>query len=280
MCTSDTGLNADSDSKGTKALSCCLIGAGNVATHLGRALAGAGVEVCQVFSRRLPHAAELATQIGAQAIDSLQLLTSDADLYIVSVPDDAIGGIVAATDSNPASKTALWVHTSGSCDMSVFAGRKERFGVFYPLQTFSKNKPVDLSSLPLLLETNSEADLRMLEEVAGKLSGRVCRVNSEQRRTLHIAAVFACNFVNYLWLQSAEILNSAELDFSLLQPLLAETLDKLNDLSPGEAQTGPARRGDLGTIKRHLAMLYGNRAELYKTLSNNILQLYGHQPVH
>lgn len=249
---------------------CCIIGAGNVAWHIAQALSKS-IEIRQIFSKNIENARALASLTGSEPIDDLSSLRADADIYIISIPDDHIPEVIEGTAHI---QSGIWAHTSGSVPIDVFAGKKPRYGVFYPLQTFSKTKVVDIDSVPMLIEGSSPECAAALMELARLISSN-CRIaGSAERRQLHVAAVFACNFVNYMWIQADELLHSAGLSFDLLKPLLSETLDKLNDISPAEGQTGPARRGDFHTIEKHLAMLSADQAEVYRLLSNKIYDLY------
>ena len=247
-----------------------MIGAGNVATNLVRALAAAGVEVVQVYSRTLPHARELAATVGACASDSLDGVVRDADIYIISVSDDAIAGVVEAVPDNG----AVWVHTSGSTSVTVFAGRRERYGVFYPMQSFSKQIAADFADVPFFIEAESEATAVMVEGLARQLSRRVFRATSDQRRRLHIAAVFACNFTNYMYSLANDLLKKDNIPFSVLIPLIKETTRKVTVTAPDSAQTGPAYRGDTEIIEHHTSMLNSQEKEIYELLSNAIFKRY------
>lgn len=283
-------LNQSNDIK-----SCTIIGSGNVATHIACALAS-HISIKQIYSRDISHAQELVDKIvesedyqamfgpshcGAdavlssekpvaypQAISNLADLQSGADIYIIAVPDDHIAGIIEATS---AITDGIWTHTSGSMPIDLFAGCKMSYGVFYPLQTFSKNKPLDFTQVPMLIEGSDSDVADALIGLANKISRDVKKVGSDGRKQLHIAAVFACNFVNYLWAQADEILKDVDLNINVLRPLLTETLDKLQTLSPRDAQTGPARRGDVNIINKHLAMLDERKAEIYRFLTDKII---------
>lgn len=250
--------------------SCCIIGAGNVAWHIAQALSKK-ISVKQIYSRDINNAHLLADIVGAEAIDNIDALRDDADLYLISVPDDHIEEIAVASRNID---SGIWAHTSGSMPIDVFRGEKSCFGVFYPLQTFSKTKAVDVSKVPMLIEGSDEETTASLLILAQNISTNCRKAASIERRQLHVAAVFACNFVNYMWIQADELLRQSGLNFDLLKPLLAETLDKLNDITPAEGQTGPARRGDFHTIKKHLSMLSEDQAEVYKLLSDKIYALY------
>lgn len=249
-----------------------LIGAGNVGHHLGLKLHGAGQEVVQVFSRKRLRAKDLAKKISAKATTSLHQISEEADLYLLAVNDDGIAEVSQKLVEVGLSEK-LMAHTSGATPMTVFesAGAK-RFGVFYPLQTFSKNRQADFSKIPICVEANSEADYFLLKNLAEKLSPNVHRISDEQRSVLHVAAVFANNFSNHLYHIAGDILAKNDMPLDLLIPLIRETVAKLDDGSPAEMQTGPARRGDEATIQRHLNFLkkHPDYAKVYKILTDGI----------
>lgn len=248
----------------------CIIGAGNVATHMACALSRVA-DVVQVYSPTLSHAAELAAKIGGrcQGISDLSDLSLTADFYIVSVKDDAIAAVVDMTPD-----CGIWAHTSGSVPADVFAGKKSRYGVFYPLQTFSKEVPVDFREVPMFIEGNSAGVADGLSRLAMMISDVVKPADSTLRKKLHIAAVFACNFVNYMWLQADELLRADGMTINVMAPLLKVTLEKLESATPYDAQTGPARRGDRSVIVRHVRMLDGEKAVIYRMLSDMIMKKY------
>lgn len=245
-----------------------MIGAGNVATNLVRALSATGIEVVQVYSHTLAHARELADTVNAGATDDLSALEMGADIYIISVKDDAIVNVVSSIPDNG----ALWVHTSGSIPMTVFEGRRQRYGVFYPMQSFSKQIATDFTEVPFFIEAVNDGVALEIEALAQRLSQRVFHATSEQRRRLHIAAVFACNFANHLWTLADDVLRDAELPFDVMLPLISTTVDKLKRLSPAESQTGPAMRRDHRVMQSHMAMLDKDKALIYKALSDNIMK--------
>ncbi|PST81765.1 DUF2520 domain-containing protein [Pedobacter yulinensis] len=244
-----------------------IAGSGNVATQLGRALLGAGFPVAQVWSPTYANAAELAARLGAAAVAEAGGLDRDADLYVLAVKDDAIPAVAAGLAGVP----GMVVHTSGTTPMHVLS-KLPAHGVFYPLQTFSRFREIDFSDVPLCLEAGSTAVLEGLRTLAGRLSSRVYEVSSAQRRSLHVAAVFANNFSNHLFSIAAGVLNDSNLPFDLLRPLIRETAAKVQDGMPAEMQTGPAIRGDQQTIDRHLGMLQYKPewARLYLDLSESI----------
>lgn len=243
------------------------IGSGNVATHLAVALKATGANIIQVWSKSLDNALVLAERIDAQAISEFQDIDVSADLYLISVKDDAISFVAAALDK----VRGLVVHTSGATDIGVLASLKN-YGVLYPLQTFSKSKPLDFSGVPLCIEAGSAAVLAQLKRIAEQLSGAVYEVGSDKRKILHLSAVFACNFVNHLYAMGNDILNDHHLDFEMLRPLIMETAEKVQQDLPAYVQTGPAIRNDDQTIQKHLELLAGRPElqEIYQTLSNSI----------
>ncbi|MFC4212528.1 Rossmann-like and DUF2520 domain-containing protein [Pedobacter lithocola] len=245
-----------------------VLGSGNVATHLALALNAAGEEIVQVFSLNLNHAEALAKKIQAEAINNISKINRLADLYIISVKDDAINSIA----SELRGIEGLVVHTSGSTDIKILSSELKNAGVFYPLQTFSKSKALDFGNIPICLEATDEKQLDILKNIAQKLSPKVYLIDSQKRRVLHLAAVFACNFTNHMYYMSKQILVNNNLDFDIIKPLITETADKILNYSPENVQTGPAVRNDDTTINRHLNMLADlpELQEIYTTLSNSI----------
>ncbi|UUC44648.1 Rossmann-like and DUF2520 domain-containing protein [Flavobacterium cerinum] len=242
-----------------------IIGSGNVAQHLITVFQKtATVKLVQVFARKKET---LSTLVPEALVTSDLSGLKEADLYIIAVSDDAISDIAAQLNFT----NKLIVHTSGSSGMEVL-GNQNRKGVFYPLQTFSKTKAVDFKTVPLCLECENEADYQLLEAVANAISDKVYRISSEQRQSLHVAAVFSCNFVNHLYQIGDEICRENNIPFEILFPLIQETADKIKTLSPQAAQTGPAIRRDQKTIERHLAFLKDNpeRTEIYQLLTESI----------
>jgi predicted short-subunit dehydrogenase-like oxidoreductase (DUF2520 family) len=248
-----------------------IIGSGNVATHLAAAFKNAGHYILQVYSRNLQNAALLAYHVKAEPIDDLQQINPETDLFVIAVKDDVIG--VVAEQLAPYQK--LMVHTSGAADLYALLAFTDNAGVFYPLQTFSKTKEVDFRNVPLCIEGADESITRELEQIAQNISNKVYRVSSAQRKVLHLAAVFANNFPNYLYSISQQILEQNELDFDLLRPLILETAKKIQEGLPAAMQTGPAVRNDETTMNNHLQMLSNEPAlqGLYKLLSQGIIKL-------
>jgi predicted short-subunit dehydrogenase-like oxidoreductase (DUF2520 family) len=242
-----------------------LIGSGNVAQHLILTFKKSKeVELIQVYSRRSKNVTQL---IDYNLITNSFSELKEADLYIISVSDNAI----AEVSSQIPFTNKLVAHTSGSVSINDL-NSKNRKGVFYPLQTFSKDKEVDFSIIPICLEAENVEDYFILETVAQSMSNSVLRINSEQRKALHIAAVFVSNFVNHLYQIGKDICIENELSFDILKPLIMETADKINSLTPFEAQTGPAKRNDTTTINKHLDFLSNeNQKEIYKLLTKSII---------
>ncbi len=248
-----------------------ILGAGNVATHLAKAMDENCGNVVQVYSHTLKNAVSLAQTLrNAKPIDDFSNVTRDADLYVISVKDDAISTVVDAIDVD----AGIVVHTSGSVSVDVLNRKFEKSGVLYPLQTFSCDVAVDISAIPFFVEGCNEITSSLITDVAKRLSHRIYYADSAQRKQLHVAAVFGCNFVNYLWLQADEILKGAGYDFKILEPLILATLDKAVRVSPLKGQTGPARRGDIDIINAHKRLLTLDKATLYQMLSQCIMKKY------
>ncbi len=247
-----------------------LIGAGNLATQLGTALVRRGEDVVQVFSRTEASASALAGKLGCEAVTDLDAVCRDAELYIVALKDSALSALAASIVKGR--EQALFVHTAGSLPMTVWEGIAPRHGVFYPMQTFSKQREVDFSRIPVFIEANNADDCRRLKVLASSLSSNVREADSAQRRALHLAAVFACNFTNHMYALSAHLLAEAGLPFDSMLPLIDETAAKVHVLSPSQAQTGPAIRYDENVIGKHLDALASHPEwqDLYERISKSI----------
>ncbi|MBK8564234.1 MAG: DUF2520 domain-containing protein [Saprospiraceae bacterium] len=215
-----------------------LIGAGNLATHLGTRLVEAGETVVQVYSRDISNAAELAKVLNARPFDNFHGLSAKADLYIIAVADNAIAEVVKKLGQMPF-EDKLVVHTSGATPSKVFgvAPNLERTGVFYPLQTFTKGKPVSFSEVPICIDAAQPDDLQALESLGGKISDHVYKINDAQRAWLHVAAVFVNNFTNHLFEIGHSILKKQNLPFEMLLPLIHETVSKLDSGPPKAMRT-------------------------------------------
>jgi len=247
------------------------IGAGNLATQLALCLHKKGIRIIQVFSRTEEAASELALKVGALSCSQLSEIRPEADVYIFALKDTVLEEVASKMPHNK----GLWVHTSGSMPMNLFAPYKESYGVLYPLQTFSKTKEVDFSLIPFFLEGSNEKVLDNLERMVNILSPFIYWVDSEKRKRLHLAAVFACNFTNHLYSIADEIIRETGIPFSVLLPLIQETAAKVQELSPLEAQTGPAVRYDQNIINRQIEMLkdHPEFQEIYRLLSQSIFHL-------
>ncbi|MEL7220745.1 MAG: DUF2520 domain-containing protein [Bacteroidota bacterium] len=248
-----------------------LIGAGNVAWHLGARLFQMGKDVVHVHARSAQNAVQLATVLHCEGSNQVDKIPTTADLYLIAVNDTAIAS-VAEQLADLIHPNSLLVHTSGATPSTVFQAHFNRHGVFYPLQTFSKGRAVDFSQVPLCICAEHAEDFNKLESLARELSNQVYAVSDEQRLQLHLAAIFVNNFTNYLQHIGGEILKKHQLPAEILHPLLVETVAKLEDLSAKDAQTGPAIRGDQPTIERHLTLLetQSEWRAIYQLLSDSI----------
>ena len=246
-----------------------LIGAGNVATQLGLALKRSKHSILQVYSKHKSSANTLAKLLNCRSADLPEKINPDADIYIIAIKDDKIVQLVKQLNL----KNKIIVHTSGSIDMTVLKTVSKNHGVFYPLQTFSKNKKTDFKNIPICIEASNKDTLTGLRTLAKSISTNVQEINSQQRKVIHLAAVFACNFSNHLYSIADTLLSENKLSFDLLKPLIQETADKIKDNSPAEMQTGPAIRGDKKIMDAQLKMLAGKKEyqQLYKLLSKSII---------
>lgn len=248
------------------------IGSGNLAWHLAPALDNVGYSVREVYSQNPKHAAALVGRLYEGHVNiSLDFSASTSKIFIISVSDDALEEVVQKLILPD---DAIVVHTSGSQPLSILddAG-SQNMGVFYPLQTFSKAKKVDFKSTPIFVESESSDVEKTLMKMAKAISGKVKRINSEERKALHVAAVFVSNFTNHMLTIAKEITKQNDLDFDVLKPLIAETLNKSLEIGPEKSQTGPAVRGDFEILERHMEFLKENPelAELYKVISQHII---------
>lgn len=245
-----------------------LIGAGNLSTHLGRELKAVGEHVIQVFSRTEASACNLAEQLQCDYTTSISDIRQDADIYIYALKDSVLQEVSQQTGN----EEAVHLHTAGSMDIKVLQ-HKKHYGVFYPLQTFSKDHIVDFKSIPIFVEGNDAYSQETAVQLARKLSEKIYKVDSEQRKKIHLAAVFACNFVNCMYANAAEIVASAGIPFEVLHALIDETAAKIHQLSPAKAQTGPAVRMDKNVIDKHIQTLSSERQQaIYALLSKDIYE--------
>ena len=248
-----------------------LVGAGGLATNLGLALHEAGHDVLAVFSRTMEHARILAERIGSQPTDDICALPNEADLFIVSVKDAVLTDVVQQLVQGR--KEQFFAHTAGSMPLTLFQGMARHYGVFYPMQSFSKERRINFSEVPVFLEASDVQTLTLLKTLSATLTPHIYELSTDERRYLHLAAVFACNFANHCYALSAEILQQHGLPFSVMLPLIDETARKVHYLSPLEAQTGPAIRYDLNVINKQQQLLDDPAMkELYERLSKSIYQ--------
>ena len=248
-----------------------IIGAGNVATQLALRLSASKHKVVQIISKNISHAKILANQVDAEASDQLSEMYPNSDLILISVNDQSIETVVNKIKPTK----AIVVHTSGSTSIDILEKFQNK-GVFYPFQTFSKDKNVEWKTTPILIESGDEVVRNTLFSLADELSNEVVTANSERRLLMHISAVFACNFTNHLYTLSFKLLEEKGINPNLLLPLISETTDKLKYLSPFNSQTGPALRNDNIILSKHLDYLKNNHEVkvIYQLLSESIQNLH------
>jgi len=247
-----------------------LIGSGNVATSLAFALNSTGNKILQVYSRNIEHAKLLAEKVNAAFINTLKEVSVNADIYIICVPDKIIHQIVSELPPI----NGIVVHTSGSTDISILSNIKSKgYGVFYPFQTFSKDRIIPFNDIPICLEADKKETFDSLNNIATLLGNNIISMNSTTRTWLHLTGVFTNNFTNHLLSISYKIANDKGFNFDLIKPLLQETIQKAMTENPAMAQTGPAVRFDQTTINLHIEKLKDyapELAEIYKELSLSI----------
>lgn len=248
-----------------------LLGAGNLGFHLGKRLFDTGQQVLQVYSRTQSKALSLANLIQAESCTHLSKIRTDGTLYILAVSDKAIHPVAQSLKAI-LPPTALIVHTSGATSSQVLGQHFKNHGILYPLQTFSYNRPLDFNIVPVCISANSDKSLSLIKTLGNKISQKVYTINDDERANLHLAAVFVNNFTNFLFGIGHDITRQAGLPFDILQPLMEETLAKVQEAKPMDMQTGPARRGDEPTIKRHLELLeaFPAYSSLYQQLTEGI----------
>ena len=244
-----------------------LIGSGNVAFHLAKAFTEAQIPVSQIFGRNTTELQKISEQF---SIPFSTETLADADLYIISVSDSSIAEVSALIKN----KNVLVAHTSGSVSREALSGNYRK-SVFYPLQTFSKSKNLDYSKIPFFIDAENENDEEILKNLASKISKNVMLANDEKRKYIHLTAVFACNFVNHLYARAKEISDSQGIPFDYFLPLIDETTQKIHELEPKLAQTGPAIRNDEKVLKIHESLLTDEeKLKIYKTLNESIKKMY------
>ena len=245
-----------------------LLGSGNVATHLGIALKNSNYNIVQVYSKSIENAKLLAKKLDTNFTNDLTKLKS-SDLIIISINDYAIFSVLSQI------KNTAIVHTSGSIGLNIFKGKFSNYGVFYPLQTFNKGIDLNVSEIPFCIEGNSLEFEKQLIEISKALSNNVVKMNSQQRKQLHIAAVFACNFSNHMYSIADDLLAKKDIDFKILLPLIRKTIANLKSKKPKEVQTGPAKRKDTAIIQEHITTIKEKEIkELYQKITANIIKYH------
>lgn len=255
-----------------KQLNIVMIGAGNVAHNLTRRLVDAGQQIVQIIGHSEKNARNLSTIANCNFSLRVEDIDSNAHLYIIAIPDGAIVDVVKSMPE----LNGIVVHTSGSTSMGIFQSRFPNHGVFYPFQTFSKDRDISLKDVPICIEASDDDTFNLLLNLAELLGSRPLEMDFETRKWLHLSGVFSCNFVNHMLAIGQLIAQENDFDFGLLKPLVTETIQKAMELGPVSCQTGPAIRSDSETIKKHVAMLSSvsdDLRELYMSLSSSIWQL-------
>ena len=248
------------------------IGAGNLATRVSLEMIRKGFDITQIYSKTTESAKSLCDKLndispGTDFTTDISEVITDADLYIFSVKDAVLEDILKQMPAN----NGIWVHTAGSIPMDIFKPYATNYGVFYPLQTFSKTREVNFSIIPVFIEGVNDNTASMLEYAARLISKDVRYADSSQRRQLHLAAVFACNFTNHLYAIAAKLIEEKDLPFDAIRPLIAETAAKIEEIEPYKAQTGPAIRYDENVINKHLSLIEQDRfKEIYSLMSKSI----------
>lgn len=248
-----------------------MVGAGNVATHIALRLAERGTAPVQIWSRHLESAEELAARVGCLATADMRCLDTTADIYVVSVADVAMMDVIEKLCHH--CHDGVFIHTAGTMPMDMFKGHCAHYGVVYPMQTFTKKKDLDFDSVSCFVEASDAATFSTIETFARLLTSHVQQLSGNDRRWLHLAAVFACNFTNACYAQAARMLESHGVDFRVLLPLIDETTRKIHSLAPKEAQTGPAARHDYNVMEKHMEMLEDtpDLHSMYKLMSEIIM---------
>lgn len=243
-----------------------IIGSGNVAFHLANAFVENNINLIQIFGRNEKDLKEISLKTGVPF--STKYLV-DADLYIISVNDESVEEVSKLVMK----KDCIVAHTSGSLPKEILKG-EYRKGVFYPLQTFSKSKVLDYQKIPFFLEAENEEDLKVIRNIALQISENVETSTYEKRKFVHLSAVFACNFVNHLYARAKEITDEHKIPFEYLYPLIEETMQKIKEIDPKSAQTGPSVRNDTRITKMQEEMLQGEQLKIYKTMKDSIKKMY------
>jgi len=250
-----------------------IVGSGNVAFHLSKAIYNSGLQVFQIAARNSIQAIEIAEQVNSK-VTTLEEIEPNADIYILAIKDDALSAI-AKFLFGKIDENALVVHTSGSTSIAVLEKYFENVGCIYPLQTFSKQKTIDYHSIPFFITSNLLSVQEILIDIASRISKNFTLINDNQRLAIHISAVFVCNFTNHMMTIGSEILHHHFLSFGILKPLIQETVEKAMKFDPIDVQTGPAVRKDYEVMKKHLDFLKLNPdfQKIYSDISENIIEM-------
>ncbi|MBV8327102.1 Rossmann-like and DUF2520 domain-containing protein [Chryseobacterium sp.] len=243
-----------------------IIGSGNVAYHMAKAFTLKGISLAQIFGRNENELRKTSEELNIP-YSSKQL--EDADLYLICVSDHSVEEVSKIITK----KESLVVHTSGSLPKEILSGAYRKAS-FYPLQTFSKSKDLEYEKIPFFIEAENNEDRDLLFEIASKISENVMESTYEKRKYIHLTAVFACNFVNHLFSRAKEISDSQEIPFDYFLPLVNETVQKIYEIEPKMAQTGPAVRNDIRILQLHEQLLKGESLEIYKTMNHSIQKMY------
>ena len=243
-----------------------IIGSGNVAYHLAKAFVQNGISIAQIFGRNEKELNKISEELNIP--NSTNNLV-ESDLYILCVSDNSLEAVSKLITK----KDCLVAHTSGSLPKEVLIG-EYRKSSFYPLQTFSKSKDLDYKKIPFFIETETEKDQKILTDLASKISENVMESTHEKRKYIHLTAVFACNFVNHLFARAKEISDAQEIPFDYFLPLINETVQKISEIEPKSAQTGPAVRNDQRVLELHEQLLKDESLEIYKTMNHSIKKMY------
>nr|WP_315033320.1 DUF2520 domain-containing protein [uncultured Chryseobacterium sp.] len=243
-----------------------IIGSGNVAYHMAKAFSRKGIPLAQIFGRNEKELTRISEELEIPfSIDHLE----DADLYIICVSDNSVEEVSRIIHK----KNCLVAHTSGSLPKEALSG-DYRKASFYPLQTFSKSKELEYEKIPFFIETENEEDKKVLFELASRISKNVMESNHEKRKYIHLTAVFACNFVNHLFSRAKEISDAQDIPFDYFLPLIDETVQKIHEIEPKLAQTGPAVRNDVRVLQLHEQLLKDESLAIYKTMNHSIQKMY------
>lgn len=244
-----------------------IIGSGNVAYHLAKAFSENGIKPDAIWGRNTAELSRISQELDIPNPTDLP----DADLYIIAVSDSSItevSRVITKTD-------CLVAHTSGSLPKEILEGGFRK-AVFYPLQTFSKNKALNYREIPFFIEAETDSDEKKLQELAWKLSEKVMLSTYESRKYIHLTAVFACNFTNHLFARAKEIADSQNIPFDYFLPLIDETVAKIHTMDPQKAQTGPAIRNDKRVLELHKSLINDPvKQDIYDTLNISIAEMYG-----